>query len=164
LQLVRAEHGPAILTFELDNREYFAESISDRGDDYFSRFTELHHELLAQQATGACADYVLVENDGGIAGRFNLYRIHEGTADLGYRVARQAAGHGAATAAVIDLCRLAVIRHGLFTLRAATSDHNFASRRVLIKAGFILDGPAEPAEIGGKQGHWYRKNLSAAAP
>ena len=55
---------------------------------------------------------------------------------LGYRVAERAAGRGVATAAVRDLCALAASRHGVGTVRAATSLANVASQRVLLKAGF----------------------------
>ena len=92
-------------------------------------------------------------------GRFNLYRFEDGTAELGYRVAQHAAGRGVATAAVQELCRLAAARHGLHTLRAATSRDNAASQKVLAKAGFVPDGPADPARIGGKQGTWYQRDL-----
>lgn len=90
LQLVRSEHGPAILAFELENRGYFAEWISDRGDEYFQQFNERHNELLA--------------------------------------------------------------------------DQNLASQRVLIKAGFVPAETADPADIGGKQGRWYRRYLTATDP
>ena len=52
LQRLRAEHDDAILEFELANRSYFARSISDRGDDYFSNFVREQRILLDEQATG----------------------------------------------------------------------------------------------------------------
>lgn len=162
LQLVRVDHGPAILAFELENRAYFAESISDRSDDYFHRFHERHNELLAEQNAGISASYVLVDEDGSVLGRFNLYRLEDGTAEVGYRVAQRVAGRGVTTAAVRELCKRAASRYGLRTLKAATSEQNLASQRVLIKAGFVQAEPADPADIGGKQGSWYRRDLTAA--
>jgi ribosomal-protein-alanine N-acetyltransferase len=162
LQLLRPGHSRAILAFELANRGYFAASISDRGDEFFERFAERHRELLAEQAAGLGAYYVLVDADGSVLGRFNLFRIKDETAELGYRVAERAAGRGVATSAVLELCRLAPSRHGIRTLRAATSTENVASQRVLIKAGFAEVGPADPAEIGGKAGNWYERELSVA--
>ena len=159
LQRLNAGHAPAVLAFELANRAYFAASISDRGDDFFKQYAEQHGALLAEQESGACAYYVLVAEDGSVLGRFNLYRIAGGTAELGYRVAQHAAGRGVATAAVQELCQLAAERHGLHTLRAATSRDNAASQKVLVKAGFVPDGPADPADIGGKQGTWYQRDL-----
>jgi ribosomal-protein-alanine N-acetyltransferase len=165
LQLLRADHADAVLAFELENRGYFAASISDRGDAYFDQFTERHDALLAEQQAGIGAYYVLVDEDGSVLGRFNLYVPQAGpqdsTANLGYRVAERVAGRGVATAAVRELCQLAASRHGRRVLRAATSHENVASQRVLIKAGFVPDGPAGPADLGGKQGGWYRRDLTA---
>jgi ribosomal-protein-alanine N-acetyltransferase len=62
------------------------------------------------------------------------------------------------TATVQELCRLAAAEYGLHTLRAATTHENVASQRVLIKAGFVAIGPAEP---GGKPGTWYQRHLIA---
>jgi ribosomal-protein-alanine N-acetyltransferase len=159
LQRLCAGHAPAVLAFELANRAYFAASISDRGDEYFEKFAERHNAMLAGQEAGAGAFYVLVAEDGDVLGRFNLYDLADGAAVLGYRVAQHAAGRGVATAAVRELCGLAATRHGLRKLRAAAADSNAASGKVLTKAGFIAVGPADPAEIGGKAGTWYQRDL-----
>ncbi len=161
LQQLDAGHAPAVLAFELANRTYFAASISDRGDEFYDQFTDRHRALLADQEAGLCACYVLVADDGSVLGRFNLYDIGDGTADLGYRVAQQVAGRGVATSSVRELCRIAAARHGLRTLRAATSHGNAASQKVLAKAGFVPVGPADPAHIGGKPGTWYQRDLAA---
>jgi ribosomal-protein-alanine N-acetyltransferase len=163
LQRLRADHAPAVLAFELANRAYFAASVSDRGDDYFEHFADRHNATLAEQEAGVCAFHVLVAEDGSVLGRFNLFDLVEGrTADLGYRVAQHVAGHGVATATVVELCRLAAARHGLRMLRAATADANTASQKVLTKAGFVPVGPALPADLGGKQGTWYERALTPA--
>ena len=159
LQRLTTAHAPAVLAFELANRAYFAASISDRGDDFFERYAEQHGALLADQESGIGAYYVLVAEDGSVIGRFNLYDLEDGTAKLGYRVAQQVAGRGVATAAVQEMCGLASARHGLRTLRAATSSDNAASERVLAKAGFFPVGPAAPADLGGKSGTWYQRDL-----
>ncbi|MEU2379394.1 GNAT family N-acetyltransferase [Streptomyces misionensis] len=159
LKRLHADHAPAVLAFELANRAYFAASVSDRGDEYFERFADRHSALLAEQEAGICAFYVLVAEDGSVLGRFNLYDIEDGTADLGYRVAQHVAGRGVATATVRELCRLAAERHELRTLRAAASHTNVASRKVLVKAGFVAVGPADPADLGGKPGTWYQCDL-----
>ena len=164
LQQLHADHAPAVLAFELANRAYFAASISDRGDEFYDQFTERHSALLAEQEAGICACYVLVAGDSSVLGRFNLYRFEDGTAELGYRVARHVAGRGVATATVRELCRLAAARHGLRTLRAATAHQNTASQKVLTKAGFVPVGPADPADLGGKPGTWYQRDLAAGSP
>ena len=161
LQRLDPGHAPAVLAFELANRAYFAAFVSDRGDEFFDQFAEQHSALLAEQDAGMGAYYVLVAEDGPVLGRFNLYDIENGTAVLGYRLAQHVAGHGVATATVRELCQLAAARHGLHTLRAATSRENTASRKVLIKAGFVPAGPADPAHLGGKHGTWYQRDLTA---
>jgi ribosomal-protein-alanine N-acetyltransferase len=155
LEPLRADHGPALLAFELANRAYFVKSISDRGDAYFDEFNERLDALLAADDG---AFYVLVADDGSVLGRFNLYFAGDGVAHLGYRVAEHAAGHGVATTSVREICELAA-QQGLRTIRAATSLQNVASQKVLTKAGFVPVGPADPAEIGGKQGTWYERDL-----
>ena len=161
LQQLRADHAPGVLAFELANRAYFAASISDRGDEFYDQFTDRHSDSLAEQEAGTGAFYVLVAEDGSVLGRFNLYRFRDGTAELGYRVAQHVAGRGVATAAVRELCQLAAARHGLRTLRAATSSGNAASQKVLAKAGFVPVGPADPSDLGGKPGTWYQRDLAA---
>ncbi len=164
LQQLNAGHAPAVLAFELANRGYFAASISDRGDEFYDQFSERHGALLAEQEAGVCACYVLVAGDSSVLGRFNLYRFEDGTAELGYRVAQHVTGRGVATATVRELCRLAAARHGLRTLRAATARQNTASQKVLTKAGFVPVGPADPADLGGKPGTWYQRDLAAGSP
>ncbi|MFD4688997.1 GNAT family N-acetyltransferase [Streptomyces sp. NPDC058463] len=159
LKRLHACHAPAVLAFELANRTYFAASISDRGDDFFDQFSDRYNASLAEQEAGICAFYVLVAEDGSLLGRFNLYDLEDGIARLGYRVAERVAGRGVATATVQELCGMATARHGLRTLRAATSHDNAASRKVLAKAGFVPVGPATPTDLGGKSGTWYQRGL-----
>src|ERR1700754_885474 len=137
LKRLEAGHAPAVLEFERANRAWFAASVSDRGDEFFERFTDRHRALLAEQEAGVCAFYVLVDGDGSVLGRFNLYGIEHRAAHLGYRVAEHVAGRGVATATVRQLCRLAAARHGLRTLWAAAAHENVASRKVLSRAGFV---------------------------
>ena len=160
LKRLHGGHAPAVRAFELANRAYFAASISDRGDEFYDQFADRHSTLLAEQEAGISAFYVLVAEDGSVLGRFNLYDLEDGTAKLGYRVAQHVAGRGVATATVRELCRLASARHGLRILRAATSHGNAASQKVLIKAGFVAVGPADPADLGGKPGAWYQLDLA----
>jgi len=160
LQRLRADHGQAVLAFELANRAYFAVSISDRGDEFFDQFTERHGALLAEQETGINTFYVLVD-EGSVLGRFNLYDMKDATAKLGYRVAEHVAGRGMATATVREVCRLAAAQYGLRVLTAATSHENVASQKVLTKAGFVPVCPADPTDIGCKKGTVYRRDLPA---
>lgn len=158
LQRLRSDHESAVLAFEQTNRAYFAASISDRGDDFFEQFAGRHRALLAQQEAGASVFYVLVDGDGEVVGRFNLYGLADGAPEVGFRVAQRVAGRGVATAALRDLCRIAREQYGLRTLRAAASKENAASQRVLTKVGFVRTGPAE---VGGRRGSWYELILAS---
>jgi ribosomal-protein-alanine N-acetyltransferase len=159
LQLLRADHAAAVLAFEVTNRAWFATSVSDRGDEYFEHFDERHHDRLAEQAAGEGAYYVLVDEDESVLGRFNLVFVGDDVWELGYRVAQHVTGRGVATATVREVCAFAASRHDVRTLRAATAHGNVASRRVLLNAGFTEVGPADPSDIGGKQGSWYQRDL-----
>ncbi len=150
LQPLTRDHLEAVRSFELENRAYFARSISDRGDEFFATFSEHHDASLAEQAAGACAFYVLVDvRTGAVTGRFNLYDLRDGAANVGYRVAEEVAGCGVATRGLRDLCRRASDEHGLDRLNAEASRANAASRRVLVKAGFAVEGECV---VGGKPG------------
>jgi ribosomal-protein-alanine N-acetyltransferase len=161
LQPLRADHAPAILDFERTNRDYFAASGTDRGDEYFEEFDELHQTRLAEQRAGEGAYYVLVAENGEILGRFNLVFVADGVAEVGYRVAQHVAGRGLATAMVRELCRLATSRHGITRLRAATAERNAASQHILRNNGFVAIGPADPGDVGGEPGTWYERDLTA---
>ena len=159
LQRLDACRALDVLAFELGNRAYFAASVPDRGDAFFDQFPVWYSGLMAEQEAGTCACYVLAGENGAIMGRFDLYDVKDDSADLGYRVAKRFAGHGLATAAVRELCQVAPSRHGLHLLKAATSDVNVASQKVLLKAGFAPVRPAGPGEAGGKPGTWYQRDL-----
>jgi ribosomal-protein-alanine N-acetyltransferase len=145
LERLRSNHDAAVLAFEQANRDYFAGSIGDRGDDYFEHFAERHHAMLADQAAGTAAFYVLVDEGGAVIGRFNLYGLDEQEPEVGYRVAEHVTRKGMATAALLALCALARADHGLTVLRARTKASHVASQRVLEKAGFSAVGPCEVA-------------------
>jgi ribosomal-protein-alanine N-acetyltransferase len=157
LQLLRLDHAPALLAFELENRAYFAASVPDRGDDYFAAFDVRHRELLGCQADGTDFFHVLVEPDGTIVGRVNLFEVADGSAGLGYRIAERAAGRGLATAAVRQLCALAAGQYGLTELRAAAKVDNIASRTVLTRNGFV---PVGETELNGQPAITYRLKLT----
>jgi ribosomal-protein-alanine N-acetyltransferase len=158
LQRLRRDHEAAVLDFELANRAYFAESLSDRGDDFYEEFAERHRALLAEQEAGVCVFHVLVDEDETVVGRFNLYDLVDGAAEVGYRVAQRVSGRGVATSGLRDLCRIAGEEYGLRTLRAAASKENVASQRVLAKAGFVAIGSAE---VGGRPGARYELALAS---
>ncbi|WP_329119574.1 GNAT family N-acetyltransferase [Streptomyces sp. NBC_01353] len=159
LQPLRADHAPALLAFERENRAYFAAHVPDRGDAYFEEFAARHRALLDEQETGAIRFHVLVGEGGEVLGRFNLVDVAEGSADLGFRVAEKAAGRGVATAAVRELCRLAVTAYGLDRLTAAAALGNAGSRAVLARTGFV---PVGDVVLDGQPGTSYALDLGGS--
>ncbi|AWZ08791.1 MULTISPECIES: GNAT family protein [unclassified Streptomyces] len=161
LERLRAEHGDILLAFEQENREYFARSVPDRGDTYFTftGFEARHRALLAEQEAGTCHFHVVLDEHGALVGRVNLVDVEEGTAELGYRIGERAAGRGTATAAVGEVCLLAASPYGLRTLTAVTTLDNAASAAVLRRSGFT---PTGDLTVDGRPGRSYRRALPAA--
>ncbi|MFD3332372.1 GNAT family N-acetyltransferase [Streptomyces sp. NPDC058700] len=156
LERLRSDHAPALLAFERENRGYFAASVPDRGDAYFTDFAERHRALLDEQGTGTIHFHVLVGEGGEILGRFNLVDVADGGAELGYRVAEKATGRGVATAGVREVCRLAREEYGLSRLTAVTTLDNEGSRAVLGRVGF---GAVGSVTIDGRPGISYEADL-----
>ncbi len=154
LERLRADHADALLAFEQANRAYFARSIPDRGDAYFTEFAARHQALLAEQDTGVCHFHVLLDEEGELIGRINLVDVAQGSAELGYRIGESAAGRGVATAAVRQMCRLAGTTYGLVALTARATLDNRASRTVLERNGFTATGTLT---LNGRPGARYRR-------
>ncbi|MFF1923082.1 GNAT family N-acetyltransferase [Streptomyces sp. NPDC058221] len=163
LQRLRPDHAPALLAFERENRAFFAASVPDRGDDYFTHFAARHTALLAEQETGACHFHVLVtEETGEILGRFNLVDVADGAADLGFRLAEKATGRGLASESVRQILKACERTYGVTTLRAAATLTNTASRTVLTCMGFVPTG--EEVALSGKRGLRYVREVATGAP
>lgn len=156
LELVRLDHAAALLSFEQDNRAYFAAWIPDRGDDFFTHYDEEHARLLARQAAGTDYFHVLVGDGGEVLGRVNLVEIADGCAELGFRIAEKVAGRGLATAAVHQVCALARTEYGLVRLRARATRNNRGSQAVLARTGFVETGEIL---LNGRPGIAYSRRL-----
>lgn len=160
LQRLHPGHAPALLAFEEENRAFFAASVPDRGDDYFTHFAARHAALLAEQETGACHFHVLVTRDGEVLGRFNLMDVAGGAAELGFRLAEKATGRGLATTTIQQhLFPLCTSTYALTKLRAGAALTNTASRSVLTRTGFVPTG--EELVLNGKPGLGYVRELAA---
>ncbi|WP_217205254.1 GNAT family N-acetyltransferase [Streptomyces sp. AC550_RSS872] len=154
LERLRADHAKAVLAFEVENRNYFARAVPDRGDAYFAGFDALHEARLAEQDAGICHFHLVVNDEGRLLGRVNLIDVEDGSAELGYRVGERAAGKGVATAAVAEVCRLAGTAYGLTSLVAVSTLDNLASRTVLERNSFTV---VEKTPVAGRPGVRYRR-------
>lgn len=84
-----------------------------------------------------------VTADGKVAGSIGAFRqgnIHSRTAELGYYLAEEYWGKGIMTLAVKQLCDYVFSHSDILRIYAEPFAHNAASRRVLEKAGFSLEG------------------------
>lgn len=143
LQRLRADHAAALLAFEQENRTYFAASVPDRGEDYFTHFEARHRDLLAEQTAGLHYFHVLIGPCGEVLGQINLVNVQDRSAELGFRIAERAAGQGLATTAVRQTCVLAATEYKLAALQARTTRDNTDSRAVLARTGFVHAGEVQ---------------------
>lgn len=162
IERLRLDHAAAVLLFERENRAYFATSVPDRGDDYFTGFQQRLRALLAEQAAGVCHFHVVIGDSGEVIGRVNLVDVADGCAELGFRVAEKASGQGLATAAVRQVSAMAARDYGLDSLRASAATGNLGSRAVLSRVGFTLTG--EEVVLAGRPGLRYLLRLTDPAP
>lgn len=138
-----------MLAFELENREFFARAVGDRGDEYFAAFPARHARLVAENRDGTSMLFVVRDQERRVLGRVNIGDIHDGCGDIGYRIAEAASGRGVARTAV-RLALEAAAARGVTRITAATTTDNVASQRVLAANGFepLPDGEPTLLELG----------------
>ena len=73
-------------------------------------------------------------------GRFNLHHREDGKWEIGYHVAKAYTGNGYATEAVKAVLEWAFSHPKVTAVEAETYPDNTASKRVLEKCGFALNG------------------------
>lgn len=140
LHLVSVRDAAEIIAFELENRAFFAQSVPDRGDDYFvpANMERFLAEVEAEQAREECFLYLVRNEEGELVGRVNLVDIEKGdrpSASLGYRVGARHAGKGFASEAV-RLALGAAAERGIVSITAMTTIENIGSQIVLLRNGF----------------------------
>lgn len=159
IRTLQSTDAEALLTFELDNREWFERHIDPRGSDFYSTRGVTNHiaAYLADFAAGTWHPFVIEDDGGNIVGRANLKGIDmtERSAEVGYRIAQNACGQGLATLAVRHLIQQAQLHWNLKQLVATVYAENIGSAKVLERCGFLIEHVSrEGAE------HEYRFGLS----
>jgi len=89
--------------------------------------------------------FVFADSDQSLVGAITLSNVRRGVAEtgtLGYWIGQRFAGRGHATAAVAAMVAYAFNELNLHRVEAACVPDNAASRRVLEKTGFQLEGQA----------------------
>jgi ribosomal-protein-alanine N-acetyltransferase len=159
IRTLQSTDAEALLTFEMDNREWFERFIDARDTAFYSVQGVADHiaAYLSGFAAGTWHPFVIEDAGGKIVGRANLKGIDmsEGSAEVGYRIAQSACGQGLATLAVRHLIQEAQLHWNLKQLVANVYAANIGSAKVLNRCGFLI----EP--ISGQEGteHEYRLGL-----
>lgn len=97
------------------------------------------------EAGAAWPFFVFADSDQSLVGAITLSNVRRGVAEtgtLGYWIGRPFAGRGHGTEAVRAMIGYAFDDLNLHRVEAACVPDNLASRRVLEKAGFALEGQA----------------------
>lgn len=133
---------PALLRFEIANRDWFESQIDPRAADFYSvqGITAHVEDYLRGFAEGTWQPLVLEEATQGIVGRANLKDIDsaKGCAEVGYRIDRRFCGQGLATLALQQLIHEARQRWQLQYLVGDVYRRNVGSSKVLERCGFVL--------------------------
>ena len=147
VRLLEASDAPALLRFEEENRAFFEATLPPRPASYYAldRVQETIAASLEEAHAGTAYLYVVLDADGTLVGRVNLFGVARGPvqgAELGYRIGERHKGRGHATRAVAHAVREAFERWDLHRLEAATAATNVASQIVLLRNGFQFWGRA----------------------
>ena len=146
LRPLRAADAPVLLELRLEDRDFLAEFEPHRQPSYFTRSgqaAEIAADEVDDLAGGGHAFGIFRTADEQLAGRVRLSNIVRGAwhnATLGYFVARAHAGRGIATEAVGLTLGFTFEEARLHRVQGGVMPHNHASRRVLEKNGFRLEG------------------------
>ena len=95
---------------------------------------------MAQEETQLCRAVVINGEAAGCIGVFPGNDVYRKTGELGYWLGEPFWGNGIVTDAVRQICREAFGRFDLVRIHAEVYARNTASRRVLEKNGFQLEG------------------------
>ncbi len=117
-------------------------SADDLGKPAFRRRIALYDR---ERELGNAWPFFAFDRAGNLVGGITLSNVRRGIAEsgtLGYWIGQPFAGLGHATGAVRAISRYAFRSLGLHRLEAACVPSNAASRRVLEKSGFRLEGEA----------------------
>ncbi len=141
---VLSDDAPALLEFELTNKDWFERFVPPRPEGFLTPegMVRAVDMLVAKMAAGEGA-YYLAWAGKTVVARFSFSRIDGETADVGYRVGANHAGRGLATAQLKNTIAKAAVQLELKRFTAEASPANPASIRVLEKSGFVRSGRKE---------------------
>lgn len=124
--------------------------LSDRIPDPYTKDDALHWIAFVNEHEGIDAMYRMIVVDGRMAGSISLeYKsdVFKCDAEIGYLLSDEYKGRGIMTEVVEQLCRDAFRNRELLRVSALVYDANSASKRVLEKNGFVLEGVMRNAVV-----------------
>ncbi|CAN5539837.1 ribosomal protein S5-alanine N-acetyltransferase [soil metagenome] len=146
LRPLGAADAPSLLELRLQDRDFLTDFEPHRQPSYFTRSgqaAEIAADQIDDRAGAGHAFGIFLTKDEQLAGRVRLSNLVRGAwhnATLGYFVGRAYSGRGVATEAVGLVLGFAFEEVRLHRVQAGVMPHNDASRRVLEKNGFRLEG------------------------
>jgi ribosomal-protein-alanine N-acetyltransferase len=171
IRLVTPDDSAVLADLLVRNREFLAPWSPIRADGYETldgqrRDIDL---VLERHRRGESVPFVVLDEDGAVAGRLTLSGIVRGpfkSCAMGYWLSEDRTGRGLATRAVAAALEHAFDELGLHRVQAETLVHNSASQRVLARNGFVQYGLAPRyLEIAGRwQDHLMFQRLRDDPP
>jgi [ribosomal protein S5]-alanine N-acetyltransferase len=149
LRFATIEDAPVFLTFYNEVRTFAAEFEPARSAEFYTlagQRNNLENALSQMVQDKAYPFCICLNSTGEIVGRINLNNVVRGffqSCNVGYIVHQKYNGRGFATTALRLLINYAFTELNLHRLEAGTLPHNYASQRVLEKAGFRREGYAK---------------------
>ena len=131
------------------DRRYLAERMPD---PYTLEDAQWWLEMVREK-DGKDGVFRAVVADGKIVGNISVEKksdVHRKDAELGYVLQTEQWSRGIMTQAVSQICRIAFEELDLLRITALVYEPNLASRRVLEKNGFCLEGIMKNAVVKGE--------------
>ena len=171
IRLIEPGDGRALSDLLVRNRAFLAPWSPIRADGYETvagQRTDIDL-VLEQHRRGGTVPFVVLDDDGQVAGRLTLSGIVRGSfrsCAMGYWLSENRTGRGLATRAVAAALGHAFDELGLHRVQAETLVQNTASQRVLARNGFVQYGLAPRyLEIAGRwQDHLMFQRLRDDPP
>jgi len=170
-RLLELTDAPRLAELAEQNRAFLSPWEPIRDSRYYSAAgqRQLVEGLLDLYARGAAGPYVILGDQGVVAGRITMSTIERGpfqSCRLGYWVSADQNGRGLATRAVAEVKQRAFGEFGLHRVEAGTLLHNLGSQRVLERNGFVRFGlaPAYLNIAGSWQDHAMYQSVAERPP
>lgn len=147
IRLIATGDCEALAELQVRNRDFLSPWDPIRSDDYFTVEGQRAdvEAVLARHGRGEAMPWVILDDDGTVAGRLTLSGITHGpfqSCSMGYWLSEDQTGKGLATEAVGAAVDSAYSELKLHRVQAETLVANVASQNVLARTGFQQYGLA----------------------